>query len=56
MDFSHFDNRGYPMLSVRDGYSAWADTYEVTVLDLMDLRVAEASRSASAGCGARTRP
>jgi SAM-dependent methyltransferase len=45
MDFSPFDKRGYPMLTVRDGYSAWAETYEDTVLDLMDLRVAEALRS-----------
>jgi SAM-dependent methyltransferase len=42
MDFSPFDNRGYPMLPVRDGYSAWADTYEDTVLDLMDIRLAGA--------------
>ena len=42
MDFSPFDNRGYPVLPVRDGYSAWADTYDDTVLDLMDIRVAEA--------------
>jgi SAM-dependent methyltransferase len=42
MDFSPFDNRGYPMLPVRDGYSAWADTYDDTVLGLMDLRLAEA--------------
>ena len=41
MDFSPFDNRGYPTLSVKDGYSAWAETYDDTVLDLMDLRVAE---------------
>jgi SAM-dependent methyltransferase len=41
MDFSPFDNRGYPMLAVRDGYSAWAATYDDTVLDLMDIRVAE---------------
>jgi SAM-dependent methyltransferase len=45
MDFSPFDNRGYPMLPVRDGYSAWADTYDETVLDLMDLRLAEALAS-----------
>ena len=42
MDFSPFDNRGYPMLTVKDGYSAWAETYDDTVLDLMDIRVAEA--------------
>jgi len=45
MDFSLFDNRGYPMLPVRDGYSAWAETYDGTVLDLMDIRVAEALTS-----------
>jgi SAM-dependent methyltransferase len=41
MDFSPFDNRRYPVLPVRDGYSAWSDTYYDTVLDLMDLRLAE---------------
>jgi len=41
MDFSPFDNRGYPTLPVREGYSAWADTYDDTVQDLMDLRLAE---------------
>ena len=41
MEFAPFDNRGYPTLSVKDGYSAWAETYDDTVLDLMDLRVAE---------------
>lgn len=37
MDFSPFDRRGYPTLSVTDGYGEWARTYEETVLDLMDL-------------------
>jgi SAM-dependent methyltransferase len=41
IDFSRFDARHYPTLSVREGYSAWAPTYEATVLDLMDLRLAE---------------
>jgi SAM-dependent methyltransferase len=41
MDFSQFDKRGYPLLPVKDGYTAWAETYDDTVLDLMDLRVAE---------------
>jgi SAM-dependent methyltransferase len=41
MDFSGFDTRGYPMLAVRDGYTAWAPSYDATVLDLMDLRIAE---------------
>ena len=38
-DFSRFDTRHYPTLPVREGYSAWAETYEATVLDLMDLRL-----------------
>lgn len=40
-DFARFDTRHYPTLSVRDGYAAWAETYEATVLDLMDLRLLE---------------
>ena len=28
MDFARFDTRGYPTLGVRDGYAAWAPTYE----------------------------
>ena len=39
MDFAPFDTRRYPTLSVRDGYREWADTYEDTVLDLMDVRL-----------------
>lgn len=45
MDFSHFDSRRYPTLPVREGYDAWAASYEATVLDLMDLRVAERLRT-----------
>ncbi len=45
MDFAPFDSRRYPTLSVREGYTAWAPTYEATVLDLMDLRVAESLAS-----------
>ena len=40
-DFARFDTRHYPTLGVRDGYTAWAETYEATVLDLMDLRLLE---------------
>ena len=40
-EFSLYDSRHYPMLAVREGYGAWAPTYDDTVLDLMDLRVAE---------------
>ena len=38
-EFARFDTRHYPTLPVREGYSAWAETYEATVLDLMDLRL-----------------
>jgi SAM-dependent methyltransferase len=44
-DFSPFDRRHYPTLPVREGYSAWAETYEATVLDLMDLRLLERLRT-----------
>jgi len=44
-DFSRFDARHYPTLPVREGYEAWAKTYEATVLDLMDLRLLERLRS-----------
>jgi SAM-dependent methyltransferase len=40
-EFSKFDARNYPTLGVREGYAAWADSYEATVLDLMDLRLLE---------------
>jgi SAM-dependent methyltransferase len=36
-DFATFDQRGYPTVSVRDGYAAWQPSYDDTVLDLMDL-------------------
>lgn len=39
MDFSHFDTRNYPILSVQEGYAEWAPTYEDVVLDTMDLRL-----------------
>ncbi|MET0274559.1 MAG: methyltransferase domain-containing protein [Phenylobacterium sp.] len=51
-DFAPFDQRHYPTLAVRDGYSAWAETYEATVLDLMDLRLLERLRTVDwAGVG-----
>jgi SAM-dependent methyltransferase len=43
--FSRFDTRHYPTLAVREGYDAWAETYEATVLDLMDLRLLGRLRS-----------
>jgi len=39
MDFSQFDVRQYPTVSVQEGYREWAQTYEETVLDAMDLRL-----------------
>jgi SAM-dependent methyltransferase len=45
VDFSHFDTRNYPTLSVQEGYGAWASTYEESVLDLMDLRLLERIKS-----------
>jgi SAM-dependent methyltransferase len=41
VDFSRFDARHYPTLPVREGYEAWAPTYEDTVSDLMDQRLLE---------------
>jgi SAM-dependent methyltransferase len=39
VEFARFDARHYPTLPVRDGYEAWAPTYESTVSDLMDQRL-----------------
>lgn len=41
MDFSKFDNRHYPVVSVADGYGEWVATYERTVEDEMDIRLFE---------------
>lgn len=60
MDFSRFDQRHYPTVPTREGYGAWAPTYEDTVLDVMDLRLLERLRTvpwsnieaaADLGCG-----
>jgi SAM-dependent methyltransferase len=45
MDFSHFDTRNYPTISVQEGYGAWAPTYEDTVLDTMDVRLLDSITS-----------
>lgn len=59
-DFTAFDQRGYRTVGVREGYSGWADTYEGTVRDAMDVallaRVTGVEWSAAAavcdlGCG-----
>jgi hypothetical protein len=31
MDFTSFDRRGYPVVSVEKGYAEWANTYDATV-------------------------
>ena len=39
MDATRFDERNYPIRSVRDGYGEWAASYEASVQDVMDLRL-----------------
>ena len=39
MDFSSFDIRKYPVVPVKEGYTEWANTYEQTVYDEMDLKL-----------------
>lgn len=39
MEYSSFDIRKYPVLSVREGYKEWSDTYDQTVQAEMDLRL-----------------
>jgi SAM-dependent methyltransferase len=39
VDFTRFDRRNYRTLPVRDGYRAWAGTYDSTVKDEMDIRL-----------------
>jgi len=39
MDFSSFDILKYPVLPVQEGYKEWADTYEQTVQDEMDIHL-----------------
>jgi SAM-dependent methyltransferase len=59
-DFAAFDQRHYATLPVREGYAAWAPTYEATVEDVMDLALLEridsvpwqsVTRAADLGCG-----
>lgn len=60
LDFDAFDTRGYRTVDVRDGYGAWAPTYEATVEDAMDVELlaglravdwAAAREVADLGCG-----
>ena len=59
-DFSSFDQRGYRSVSTREGYAQWAETYEDTVKNDMDLWLlnevktvawAQVGRAADLGCG-----
>ena len=59
-DFARFDRRHYPTLTVREGYDAWAPTYEESVEDIMDVALLErigsvawdrVGRAADLGCG-----
>jgi len=45
LDFSHFDRRHYPIVSVREGYREWLPSYETTVEDEMDLALLQALES-----------
>jgi predicted TPR repeat methyltransferase len=60
LEFSTFDRRRYPTVSVREGYREWVPSYEATVQDEMDLVLLEApesvlwsavERAADLGCG-----
>jgi SAM-dependent methyltransferase len=60
LDFSQFDRRHYPIVSVREGYREWLGSYESTVEDEMDLVLLDAlesvrweavERAADLGCG-----
>jgi len=60
LEFSHFDRRRYPTVSVREGYREWLPSYETTVEDEMDLVLLDAlesvpwaavERAADLGCG-----
>jgi SAM-dependent methyltransferase len=45
VEISRFDVRRYRTVSVPEGYGEWVQTYEETVLDLMDLRLLAELRS-----------
>ncbi len=60
MDFSDFDNRKYPTVSVTQGYGEWVRTYEDTVPDELDVPLlsrigsvdwASVQRAADLACG-----
>jgi ubiquinone/menaquinone biosynthesis C-methylase UbiE len=41
MDFKNFDQRKYPTVSAKTGYGEWAETYEDSVPNQLDIRVLE---------------
>ena len=45
MDFKKFDQRNYPIVSAREGYGEWAETYETAVPTQLDIRIFERIRS-----------
>jgi SAM-dependent methyltransferase len=47
LEFSHFDVRHYPTVSVREGYDEWSATYEQTVKDLLPMRLLDRLTSVS---------
>jgi SAM-dependent methyltransferase len=49
MDFTPFDQRGYPTTDVQAGYAAWAATYDDVVRDEMDIRLLERVDSVAFG-------
>jgi SAM-dependent methyltransferase len=58
--FDRFDRRNYPTVSVREGYGAWAASYETTIKPDMDgwllervtsVRWSEVRRAVDLGCG-----
>ena len=49
MDYSNFDQRGYPTLPVREGHSEWAATYESVLQDEMDIRLLERGETVARG-------
>lgn len=60
LPYEPFDRRGYPTVSVADGYAEWAATYDATVQDEMDIRLldrvksvrwADCANSADLACG-----
>jgi SAM-dependent methyltransferase len=47
LEFSHFDRRRYPTVSVREGYREWLPSYETTVEDEMDVVLLEVLQTVS---------